>query len=1205
MTSGGSWRLRSRAASLLGVLLVLASGLEAQSAEQGAFSVRSYEPSVYEGHPQVWGIAQDPDGILYAANADGLLEFDGERWRRFRHPNARVLLAITVHSDGPIYVGCMGDVGFYRRNEQGGYDFHSLLEHLPAEFQELGLVRDVREVPGGAVLFSTRQRLFLWSPADSSHLSGEVRVIGQPQPGLERARTYSPSHAFEGSVLLTHSERGLMELRDGALHSVPGGEGLAHQPLMGMVRLEKGDRLACSASNGLFRETDDSWSAWDSPASRLLHGRKARGMLALPSGRLMVVTEDHGMVLFDQQGEVLRTLDSAATANQRGVIGRPHLDPSHGLWLPTGSGIRRLELESPIEVFDDRHGLSGQVLSIERHEGGIAVGTTSGLFMLEAAQDPSGQGRFRPLVEKQWCWDLLSHEGWLLCGMNVPLVARRGDQAQVVQGINAPRAFLAAADGSMVYVAGLEGLSAIEQVDGSWVNRGPLAPTESRLLTLIEGPDGDLWCTARPPDGSHRIERFQPDGGGMTAYGEDQGVPSHRMLYPFPWRGRLWLGSADGLLRFEPDEDRFVPDETLWQSEEAGFVEDRAVIAPAVDPHDRLWFVQSSDLSARAEFTPDGPLPLRYPLARDGPRQYRVFHFEAEDGVVWAGSSDGKLARYAEAREVFPEPHETLLRSFAADGETLLGGVADASWPVLELPYLPERGLRFQFSCPDLWSVSPLAYQSRMVGLSEEWSAWSRETYRDFTSLREGDYRFEVRAGSAGGGVGPASAVEFRILPPWYRSWWATLGFLLTGGVGIQLLTSWRIGVHRRRGEEQERRADELAEEIRQRKLAEAERERAQSARERLEDQLRQAQKLEAVGTLAAGVAHDFNNLLTGILGYADLAERQAADDPKLSGHLENVRGLAMEAAGVTRGLLTFSRKADFQKTKLDLGRALSQTLKLLKRILPASIELGWEVEDEVHVLADETQLKQVIMNLAVNARDAMPDGGKLLVSLRAEEPAGGDEGTGSAVLQVADTGEGIPEEVRERLFEPFFTTKSRDRGTGLGLSIVLGIVEQHQGTIEIDSAPGAGTRVTVRLPLSEPPSGRDRGAPDRAEPRSGSGAILIAEDDPAIRAMVVDGLRQAGFEPLEAPDGAKALQVFAAHGLRLRAAVLDLDMPKLSGTVVLREIRASCPDLPILVISGSPDARGEELAGASDLLRKPFRTGELIDLLIEWTAAP
>jgi len=368
--------------------------------------------------------------------------------------------------------------------------------------------------------------------------------------------------------------------------------------------------------------------------------------------------------------------------------------------------------------------------------------------------------------------------------------------------------------------------------------------------------------------------------------------------------------------------------------------------------------------------------------------------------------------------------------------------------------------------------------------------------------------------------------------------------------------------------------------------------------------QLRQAQKLEAVGLLAGGIAHDFNNLLTAIHGYTELARAALpANHPALEA-LTGVTDAAMQAAGVTRALLTFSHKGQTHKRPTDLVEVVADSIRFLRRTLPSSIEIIADLPtDDPHVLnADPTQLQQVIMNLAVNARDAMPGGGTLRMALQrrmaSEAPALPAEEP-EIVLAVSDTGIGIPADIRERIFEPFYSTKSAGQGTGLGLSIIHGIVADHGGRIAVQSTVGRGTTFTITLPgTAEPiPS-----PPEAPQPlcRSGQGeVILLAEDDRQIRRIIASALRDAGYDVVQAEDGDALVEAFGEHESRVRGIVTDIDMPKQSGLAALTRIRGRGSAVPAVVITAIVDEDFEDQFDEHTvLLRKPFSIMALADLV-------
>jgi signal transduction histidine kinase len=386
------------------------------------------------------------------------------------------------------------------------------------------------------------------------------------------------------------------------------------------------------------------------------------------------------------------------------------------------------------------------------------------------------------------------------------------------------------------------------------------------------------------------------------------------------------------------------------------------------------------------------------------------------------------------------------------------------------------------------------------------------------------------------------------------------------------------------------------------------ERIRAEEARAALQQQLHQAQKMEALGQLASGVAHDFNNLVTVLLGHVAAAKAELDADHRARGALDAIERATNEAGGVTESLLKFSGKLPAEKRPLDLCAAVEESARLLRRILPPAIELvvDTSVHQPVWVSADSTQLQQVILNLAINARDAMPEGGTLRFAVSVDgspdvdaSPDAADRAAAVARLRVTDTGVGMPSGVVARVFDPFFTTKPRGQGTGLGLSIVQRIVEDHGGSIAVESQEGVGSTFTVSLPCVEPGAAQDVPGFPRGVPCGNGETILLAEGNQHVRAIVSTTLQTLNYQVLPVADGGALLDSFTQHADRIQLLVIDLDLPVRKGLDCLREIRASgaCP--PAIVVASAVDADLEDqLAEGVVLLRKPYQVAELAGLV-------
>jgi PAS domain S-box-containing protein len=371
--------------------------------------------------------------------------------------------------------------------------------------------------------------------------------------------------------------------------------------------------------------------------------------------------------------------------------------------------------------------------------------------------------------------------------------------------------------------------------------------------------------------------------------------------------------------------------------------------------------------------------------------------------------------------------------------------------------------------------------------------------------------------------------------------------------------------------------------------------------RERLEKQLRQAQKMEAIGRLAGGVAHDFNNLLTIISGYGELVIGRLPSDDPVREMVHTIKNASDRAAGLTRQLLAFSRQQVVAPRLLDLNVQLAELEKMLRRTIGEDIELLTVPGEGLWpIKADPSQIDQVILNLAVNARDAMPRGGKLTLETRNVEGSGDPEGAPSqpcVLLTVADTGHGMTEEVKAHIFEPFFTTKEIGKGTGLGLATVFGIVAQCNGHIEVESTVGAGTMFRICFPRAAAAEPVPSAGPRASPAPEGAETILVLEDDEAVRAITSLVLRQHGYTVLVADSGSEALRLAGQHVGPIQLLATDVVLPDMGGREVAQNLRARFPELKVLYLSGYTDdsiVRHGVQESEVHFLQKPFRLHEL-----------
>ncbi|MBI5902265.1 MAG: response regulator [Deltaproteobacteria bacterium] len=380
--------------------------------------------------------------------------------------------------------------------------------------------------------------------------------------------------------------------------------------------------------------------------------------------------------------------------------------------------------------------------------------------------------------------------------------------------------------------------------------------------------------------------------------------------------------------------------------------------------------------------------------------------------------------------------------------------------------------------------------------------------------------------------------------------------------------------------------------------------------RKRIEEQLLQSQKMEAIGLLAGGIAHDFNNILTALIGYGNLLLMKKGGDEDVRNYAGHILALSDRAAKLTQGLLAFGRRQVINPRPMDLNDLVKKVGKILLRLIGEDIELWVNVADKrVMVKADEVQIEQVLMNLATNARDAMPSGGVLTLStdtvpLDPEfiKAHGGAADGEHAVISFSDTGEGMDQATKGRIFEPFFTTKEVGKGTGLGLSVAYGIVNQHNGFMDVISSPGLGTKFNIYLPLT-----RERAQKAeivrQAPIQIGKETVLLAEDNGEVRRMTKALLEEVGYRVVEARDGEEAVRKYAGAGDDMDIIVMDMVMPRKSGMAACGEIKRMNPAVKVLFTSGydADITKVREVFGPeTDFIRKPAPTAEFLKKIRE-----
>jgi signal transduction histidine kinase/ligand-binding sensor domain-containing protein/CheY-like chemotaxis protein len=647
-------------------------------------------------------------------------------------------------------------------------------------------------------------------------------------------------------------------------------------------------------------------------------------------------------------------------------------------------------------------------------------------------------------------------------------------------------------------------------------------------------------------------------------------------------KGRLLLGTLAGIYILE--------DETLKKFKDNQFQVDRPVYFILEDNKHRLWFGTDNGVVRW-----DGEKEKRYSIAEGliGQETNRAAAIQDAGGRIWIGTNRG-LSIYEEAfenNELFNPAPKIYLQKIEIQGkdERIPIPVKKNQGKPLRLSH-HENTIVFHFRGISFEDETAVQFKSKLEGFDKEWSEehYPHNQMTRYINLPSGVYRFHLQAGNARG-VWSDEIISpgIIILKPYYKRWWFYLcGFLLAGFIFYSI---FRFFSARRYAAQLEK---EVASRTAQLRAA--------------EQRLRQAQKMEAIGTLAGGIAHDFNNILGVVLGYTELMLDEIPKETSLYRNAEQIRTAAQRAADLVKQILAFSRKSKGKQKPTKLAAVINEALKLLRSTLPATIEIRQDIRvgpDSDTILADAIQVHQVIMNLGTNAAHAMKkEGGLLTVSLDkvymdTEDLVSNKELEPGLYLRltVRDTGHGIPEDLQERIFDPFFTTKEPGEGTGMGLAVIHGIIKNHRGDITVYSKPGKGSTFHIYLPRVK--AEEEIESQSTGEVPGGTERILLVDDEAALARAEKQILERLGYEVVGKSNSIKALELFRKKPDHFDLIISDVTMPRLTGIQLAVQAKHIRPGVPIILCSGfSTIITKEEIRaiGVNDFILKPIIKTEL-----------
>ncbi len=1095
--------------------------LPALHPETGRPNIRNYTPKEYGAMPQNWAIIQDRRGVMYFGNWNGVLEYDGVSWRLISTPNRSGVRSFAMDTHGRIYVGAVGDLGYLAPDSLGHLQFVSLLEHVTQEGRGFNEVWYTYATSQG-VYFGTDKMLLRWD--------------GSRMRSWKASTLFSRLFMVAGRIFLRQWEVGLLEMIGDSLRLMPHGERFAEERIYIMLPFDEARVLIGTRGQGLFLHEGKTLQPFETPLANYLRENLLYYGAALPNHTFALATTRGGVLIMDKEGRCVQLLNREAGLQDESV-NCVYVASDGALWLALGHGLTRVETGAPFSFFAEQTGIKDFVASILRHRGRLYIATGLGVYYLQTHPQRAQTRKFAPEEEalprqsvflpvqgiNAQSWSLLAVREALLVATPFGVYQIADDNATFMKesvsgGFAALTLYRSPSDSSRVFIGLYDGLAVLRYKHGRWLEEGRVAGIHEPIWSIVENVQDELWLgtesqgvlrveLANDPLRAVQVERFD----------YRQGLP-RGWVGVYAASGRPVFTSDEGLFRYDEAQKSFRRDSTFGEVFADGSRDIEVVVE---DQHGNIWL--GSEEAAEINYAlrqPSGEYAWVQMPSQRFPKAPIWAIYPEKEGITWFGGPDGVLRYDANIPTQSAQAFAALIRRVRTGDESTIFGGSPLAMPENKsaaaatedeqqavLPYA-RNALRFEYSASSFAMESENRFQTLLAGHDEDWSGWTKATQREYTNLHEGEYRFHVRAKNLYGHVSQEAVYSFKILPPWYRTWWAYAGYgvLLVAGVwGVDRLQRKRVlqkERERARVREAELRA-QTAEAQAQALQAEAARQEAELQKaaeikrayhdldeahtnlQATQQQLLVQAKLASLGQLTAGVAHQIMNPLNFVNNFAvlsvDMAKELREEIEKQRGISEdggskivdregfaNLEGMlevliqnaekinyhGKRADGIVRSMMQHARGSSGTREPVNINRLLEEAVNLVDHGMRASddsFEIAIEREyDETIAPLDlvPQDISRVFMNVINNACHA--------AQKRKKDQQGENDGFsptlsvrtqnlgGQIEIRIRDNGNGIPAEIHDKIFHPFFTTKPAGQGAGLGLSISYDIIVQQ-----------------------------------------------------------------------------------------------------------------------------------------------------------------
>lgn len=1215
--------------SVLFCALSLFLSFDLYSQAPGIKHFKHYSSNDYQHHVQNWAIAQAKNGILYVANQAGLLEYDGVSWRVIQTPGYDTVHSLAIDDETEtIYVGGEGRIGMLRLQPDGSWGYESLLKYLGENAANFSTVWDTHYLKN-AVYFRASKFLFRWS-------SGKMDVY-EPAAG----NSFKASFVLNGVLLVQEGGRGLLRMENSGLKPMPGGGAFGGKKLRVLVPYDERQTLLTGSRGEEFRLYNTaSGDVTSFPTAEYDYVTKHQlaHSVRLKGGNFAVATRSGGVVVIGQDGKLKHKLGDSYGL-QAHVISSIFQDGLGNLWLALENGILKIAYASPVSMFAEQSGLRGIVHAVLRHSEDIYAGASTGLYYLEST---GGFSRIEGMRGN--CVSLAAVGDSILAATTtgvyqvknkIPGLITQTDSKSLLVSRNYP---------GRVWCGDKDGFVVLSSTDGRWEIKQRIEGVNKEIRTIAEDNSGNVWL-GTPGGTAYKLSfSANDDQPGVIAYDKSHKLPDEEIRVVWA-AGHVMFMTDNGLFRFDEKQEIFVTDNTLGDK----FANAKyPIFRLAQDGNNNIWFhSRSKNYLAVPEV--GNALKYTHYLRPWLPTiQVNVVYPEPDGKTIWYAAVNGLFRFDTTFEKIYTSNYKTFVRKVVINNRLIFSGgefSAIGSPAKFVVEHSQRKNLHFEFAAPYFEAEAQTEYRTQLNGLDDNWSEWSKKQQRDFTILDSGTYTFQVEAKNVYGDVGATDEFQFRILPPWYMTWWALLLYMAGFILVMFSLVKWRSIRLEKEKRYLEQVVKERTKEIGEKNVQ------LEEKTHQLEEQSEQLKEMDRIKSrFFANISHEFRTPLTLIMSPLEQM-LEGRGDKKNKKDLQMMMRSSQRLLGLINQLLDLSR---FDSGKMKLQASCQNIVPFIKGIL-ASFEMaaprkGLNLEflpgePDIPVYFDAPKMEQALQNLLINSVKFTPGGGTITVAVNIEtrdRPGDGSGSAGVAKISVKDTGIGISQDQMLHIFERFFQVESPHekglKGTGIGLAITKETVNLHHGTISVHSQEGKGTTFVIQLPLGcdhlsedeiaaapAPPhvtrdekdeyiddgnlfpeggplpdtpkdenSGSKTGGKDEEEEET---VVLVVEDNEEMRGFICRSL-EPYYSVESACDGKEGID--KAKEIIPDLIVSDVMMPEINGYELCRRLKQDLDTshVPIILLTAKASAESKLQGlgtGADDYVTKPFNTTMLL----------